>query len=79
MTPDQRPTPVPGPPPAQSPSWPQQEDTPRPGPPSTATDQIDGALAGLDGLSDLPVAEHVARFDAVHSALTNALSSIDKV
>jgi rRNA pseudouridine-1189 N-methylase Emg1 (Nep1/Mra1 family) len=40
---------------------------------------IDAALAGLDGLDQLETAEHVGRFDAVHSALTDALSSIDKV
>jgi hypothetical protein len=40
---------------------------------------IDAALAGLDGLDQLEPAEHVGRFDAVHSALTDALSSIDKV
>lgn len=36
-------------------------------------------MAALDGLDELPVAEHVARFDAVHVALTEALSTIDKV
>jgi rRNA pseudouridine-1189 N-methylase Emg1 (Nep1/Mra1 family) len=42
-------------------------------------DGIDRALGGLQGLDQLDVVEHVARFDIVHSALTNALSSIDKV
>ncbi|TCO59167.1 hypothetical protein EV192_1045 [Actinocrispum wychmicini] len=46
---------------------------------SWMTRQLDAALAGLDGLDQLEPAEHVARFDAVHSALTEALSSIDKV
>ncbi|MET0132377.1 MAG: hypothetical protein ABW215_02165 [Kibdelosporangium sp.] len=40
---------------------------------------IDAALTGLDGLDQLEPVEHVGRFDAVHSALTEALSSIDKV
>lgn len=40
---------------------------------------IDEAVAGLENLDDLPVAEHVERFDAVHTELTVALSSIDKV
>ena len=40
---------------------------------------IDGALARLDGLENVPLDEHVARFDAVHATLTDALSSIDKV
>jgi len=35
------------------------------------------AMAGTDELDGVPVAEHVARFDAVHQALTDALSSID--
>lgn len=40
---------------------------------------IDEAVAGLDELSQLPLSEHVERFDAVHTELTVALSSIDKV
>jgi hypothetical protein len=39
---------------------------------------IEEAVAGLDELDDLPVAEHVARFDAVHVALNVALSTIDR-
>lgn len=30
-------------------------------------------------LAELPLPGHVARFDAVHATLTDALSSIDKV
>lgn len=60
--------PVPGPPPAQT--VPQDTD-PRAG--------IDEAVAALDDLSDRPVAEHVELFDSVHTELTVALSSIDKV
>jgi hypothetical protein len=37
------------------------------------------AVAGLDDLVDLPVAEHVARYDAVHRELSAALTSIDEV
>lgn len=37
------------------------------------------AVSGLDELDELPVSEHVERFDAVHTELTVALSSIDKV
>lgn len=37
-----------------------------------------GALAGLQDLEELPTADHVARFNAVHDALTTALSSIDE-
>ncbi|MET9001664.1 hypothetical protein [Amycolatopsis sp. Hca4] len=61
------PYPVPGPPPG---SFSAQTD-PRAG--------IDEAVAGLDDLDALPLAEHVERFDAVHTELTVALSSIDKV
>jgi hypothetical protein len=61
------PRPVPGPPPAPGP----QETDPRAG--------IDEAVAGLDELNTLPLAEHVDRFEAVHTELTVALSSIDKV
>ncbi|MFC4002451.1 hypothetical protein ACFS2C_05625 [Prauserella oleivorans] len=64
------PRPVPGPPPGMSGQAPQETD-PRAG--------IEEAIAGLDELDDLPVAEHVERFDAVHTELTVALSSIDKV
>lgn len=62
------PRPVPGPPPTAP--QPQQTD-PRAG--------IDDAVAGLDDLDRLPLAAHVERFDAVHTELTVALSSIDRV
>lgn len=35
------------------------------------------ALADLDAVSDQPVAEHVRRFEAAHTALTDALSTAD--
>ncbi|PXY23794.1 hypothetical protein DI005_29835 [Prauserella sp. PE36] len=63
------PRPVPGPPPGMGPA--PQETDPRAG--------IEEAIAGLDELDDLPPAEHVERFDAVHTELAVALSSIDKV
>jgi hypothetical protein len=56
-----------------------------PGPPPTAPSQadvragIEEAVAGLEELERLPLSEHVERFDAVHTELTVALSSIDKV
>lgn len=40
---------------------------------------IDEAVARLGELDQLPLSEHVERFDAVHTELTVALSSIDKV
>ncbi|WP_298177965.1 hypothetical protein [Saccharomonospora sp.] len=55
---------------------------PVPGPSPGHTDPraaIDRAVAALDDLDDLPPAEHVERFDTVHTALATALSSIDKV
>lgn len=67
--------PVPGPPPARPPvtenQFEQQDTDPRAG--------IDEAVAGLDGLAALPLSEHVDRFEAVHTELTVALSTIDKV
>jgi hypothetical protein len=38
---------------------------------------VDAAVAGTDALEEIPLAEHVARFDAVHVALNDALSRID--
>lgn len=64
--PSPQPRPVPGPPPGPSP----QAD-PRAG--------IDEAVTRLEDLDRVPLAEHVERFDAVHTELTQALSSIDKV
>ncbi|MFF4599051.1 hypothetical protein [Amycolatopsis sp. NPDC001319] len=63
------PRPVPGPPPVPGPG-PQQID-PRAG--------IEEAVAGLDDLNSVPLFEHVDRFEAVHTELTVALSSIDRV
>jgi len=37
------------------------------------------SLTGLQDLDDVPTAEHVARFTAIHKSLTAALSSIDDV
>ncbi|MCP3802790.1 hypothetical protein NLX83_26295 [Allokutzneria sp. A3M-2-11 16] len=58
----------------------------RPSPMALATpsaqmsaESIDAALIGIEDLEAVPLAEHVGRFDAVHSALTDALSAIDRV
>jgi hypothetical protein len=40
---------------------------------------ITTALAGLDDIRDLPVSEHVERFEAVHTALTEALGSAESL
>ncbi|MGH3434393.1 MAG: hypothetical protein ACRDQB_16315 [Thermocrispum sp.] len=58
------------------------QDQPEPAPPPQPTDPRAGvaeAVAGLDELDGLPLSEHVERFDSVHTELTVALSSIDKV
>ncbi|HEX7661962.1 MAG TPA: hypothetical protein VF444_21055 [Pseudonocardiaceae bacterium] len=44
-----------------------------------AVARAERAVAALDELDHLPVAEHVARFDAAHAALADALASIDQV
>ncbi|MGW1679783.1 hypothetical protein [Saccharopolyspora sp. NPDC002376] len=43
----------------------------------SAIDAIGTAVAALDEVSETPVAEHVERFEAVHAALTEALSKAD--
>jgi hypothetical protein len=51
-------------------------------PPSPAVSSRTGiteALAALQGLEELPTADHVVRLRTVHDALTAALSSIDEV
>jgi hypothetical protein len=65
--------PVPGPPlrPVGFEQLEPQQTDPRAG--------IDEAVSGLDDLESVPLAEHVERFETVHSELTVALSSIDKV
>jgi hypothetical protein len=41
------------------------------------TSDIDDAIAGTENLDAVPLTEHVGRFDAVHVALNEALTSID--
>lgn len=38
---------------------------------------LESSTAALDGLDALPVAEHVARFHALHESMTAALAGID--
>jgi hypothetical protein len=45
--------------------------------PDAAEVAISSALASLDDLRELPVSEHVERFEAVHSALIDALNSAE--
>jgi hypothetical protein len=42
-----------------------------------AVDAIEQALQDLEQLRELPVAEHVGRFEAVHAALADALAKAD--
>ena len=37
------------------------------------------SAAALDGIAELPVAEHVARYDALHGELSEALAAIDGI
>jgi hypothetical protein len=41
------------------------------------TEAVEEAMAATDDLAAVPLADHVARFDTVHSALNDALSRID--
>ena len=45
--------------------------------PSTGDARVDDAVARLDDLAALPVAEHVAVFEYVHERLTAALGDLD--
>jgi len=40
---------------------------------------LEASVARLAELADLPVAAHVARYDAVHGELSDALAAIDGV
>jgi hypothetical protein len=40
---------------------------------------LDASVAELDQLDDLPVTDHVARYDALHNTLSEALAAIDGV
>ncbi|MFD1535349.1 hypothetical protein [Pseudonocardia aurantiaca] len=61
---------------------------PKPGPPPRPADPrpiesqfgdpraaVDSALAGLVGLAERPLAEHVEAFERVHTALSDALAA----
>ena len=67
---------VPKPGPPSRPADPRPVDSrlgdPRVGDPRAA---VDSALAGLDGLAERPLAEHVEAFERVHAALSDALAA----
>ena len=58
---------------------------PRPGAPAASGDaaetvaRVERSVAGLAELDELPVGAHVARYDALHNELSEALASIDGV
>ncbi|WP_156935061.1 hypothetical protein [Pseudonocardia spinosispora] len=56
---------------------PDEQSPENPGHPTGAG--IPAALAALEGLDNRPTAAHVAVFEQMHTALTDALSSIDGV
>jgi hypothetical protein len=41
----------------------------------TGNPEVDGVLDSMDGLDDLPVAEHVAVFERAHEVLRGALDA----
>ena len=45
--------------------------------PSTGDARVDDAVARLDDLTALPLAEHLAVFEYVHERLTEALGDLD--
>jgi hypothetical protein len=55
------------------------EATATPGGVGEPAERVAAALAGLDRLDTRPTGEHVAAFERVHVALTDALSAIDGV
>jgi hypothetical protein len=57
--------------PAQAPTGPDGSGEP--------AERVAAALAGLERLDTRPTGEHVAAFERVHVALTDALSAIDGV
>lgn len=40
---------------------------------------VERAVGRTEGIAELPMAEHVERFESAHAALSEALGSIDKV
>ena len=45
----------------------------------SVTAAVRDSVTELDQLDDLPVADHVARYDALHGTLSEALAAIDGV
>jgi hypothetical protein len=64
--------------PVQAAQLPAQATT-GPGEAGEPAERVAAALAGLERLDTRPTGEHVAAFERVHVALTDALSAIDGV
>jgi hypothetical protein len=60
-----------------APGSPGSAGTPAQARPSTGDARVDEAVARLDDLAGLPVAEHPAVFEYVHGRLTEALGDLD--
>ena len=77
------PIPLPGPPPdrpvAGPPPSPAAGSPVGPGGAASTVAAVQASVADLDQLDDLPVADHVARYDALHGTLSEALAAIDGV
>ena len=54
-----------------------QDEQASQGRPATGESKVDEALAGLDELAELPVAEHPAVFEQVHRRLRDVLGELD--
>jgi hypothetical protein len=50
-----------------------------PDPVHEVTERLGAAADRLSALADEPVAEHVARYDALHGDLQDALAAVDEV
>jgi hypothetical protein len=48
---------------------------PTPGPQTDPLRTVERAMAGLDGLTDRPLGEHVEVFERIHAALGDALAA----
>lgn len=56
-----------------------QLDSTEPDEGARAEQAVDEVLRKLDDLQELPVAEHVERFEAVHAVLTDALNRAENL
>ena len=54
------------------------EEEAQPGPPAVVG-ALAASAAALEDLDGLPVTEHVARYDALHGELSEALAAIDGI